>query len=93
MSHQPKPVGEALTFLQRATGQVSAVRKALEHAVEESMDAPGGMEWEKQVSEPPLEDEPQGPPPTPAPWEQERRKRTAAEFLKNWSGWPRRRRR
>lgn len=45
MKKKPK-VADSLSFLNRATGQVAAVRRALE----QSMDAPGGEEWEDQVS-------------------------------------------
>ena len=91
MARKQEPEREALSFLRKATGQVSAVRRALEQSVEDSMAAPGGMEWEHQVSEP-EEPEPAGPAPTPPPWEQERRRRTAAEFVRNWFGPGRRRR-
>lgn len=93
MSRKADPVAEALGYLRRATGQVSAVRRALEQSVEESMAAPGGEEWEHQVSEPEQEElVPQGPEPTPTPWEAAHKRAWQETFRRNWANWRRRRR-
>lgn len=74
-----KPVDQALALLRKSTGQLSAVRRALE----QSMDAPGGLEWEHQIAEPEPEAPAEPEPPKTAAL-REREKRWRAEFALNW---------
>lgn len=75
------PVDETLGVLRRARIQVAAMRRALE----QSMDAPGGLEWESQVSAPPeLESEQETPGREKSPAERERERRWREEFSRNW---------
>lgn len=72
-------VDEALDLLRKTRARMVAMRRLLE----QSMDAPGGLEWEHQVSAPELEEE------TEAPLlktraQEERERRWREEFTKNW---------
>lgn len=74
-------VDDARLGLRRIRAQVAAMRRALE----QSMDVPGGMEWESQVSavEEPETAEPLLP---KSRAQEEREERWRAEFRRNWPG-------
>lgn len=75
----PSMVEQTLETIRKAKEQISSARETLER----HMEAPGGMEWEHQISSPP---EPEGPEEslelTEA--EKERQLRVKEQFERNW---------